>query len=408
MQDPLASSAKDTDAQPDVPDESVTSSADSGDVNPAPVESIAPPPIDSPPNDSNEPPQIPATPPATVEARIVSLRDLVNGQSADTFGLLGAKDENKTRDGKPYYRVTFKDAKRSVVSMIWSDHALFESCKTWEIGGFFKLRCTYEESSFGSQVDIDRIRPVVDADRSQGFDPDQFFAVSRYDRDEMFDELRGIVLEHATDPAVQALILLMLDENCDQIKQHAAASRNHHAFVGGYLEHTLSVTRTALYLADKYTAYYTEMKPPLSKSLVIAGAVLHDIGKLQELAFKDEGWVYTAQGRLVGHILMGRDMVREAATRVELMDADTLLRIEHMVISHQNLPEWGSPIAPHTPEALLVHYSDDIDAKFHELAMQLETNWPDDAEFTSRKNPLRRSIFLGLNQPRPEADDQQE
>jgi 3'-5' exoribonuclease len=362
-------------------------------------------PADVSPTDSDEPalepqPELKQTP---VEAQIVSLRDLVNGQSADTFGLLAAKEEAKTRDGKPYFRVTFKDARRSVVSMIWSDHALFEACKTWEIGGFFKLRCKYEESSFGSQVEIDRIREVVDTDRDHGFDPDQFFAVSRYDRDEMFDELRGIVVEHATDPVVQELILLMLDENCDQIKQHAAASRNHHAFVGGYLEHTLSVTRTALYLADKYSAYYTEMKPPLSKSLVIAGGVLHDIGKLHELEFKDEGWVYTAQGRLVGHILMGRDMVREAASRVESMDADTQLRIEHMVISHQNLPEWGSPIAPHTPEALLVHYADDIDAKFHELAMQLETNWPDDAEFTSRKNPLRRSIFLGLNESKPDA-----
>jgi 3'-5' exoribonuclease len=330
---------------------------------------------------------------------------MVNGQFGDTYGLLAAKDEAKTRDGKPYFRVTFKDAKRSAVSMIWSDHELFAPCQNWVIGQFFKLRCKFEESSFGAQLDIDRIREVVDADRDHGFDPDRFYAVSRFDRDEMFAELRAIVEEHATEPAVQELILLMLNENAEPIKQHSAAARNHHAFVGGYLEHTLSVTRTALYLADKYKAYYPDMKPPLSKSLVIAGAVLHDIGKLYELEFKDEGWVYTAKGRLVGHILIGRDMVREASARVASMDEETQLRIEHMVISHQNLPEWGSPIAPHTPEALLVHYCDDMDAKFHELAMQLEMTWPADAEFTSRKNPLRRQIFLGLNQRNDEETD---
>ncbi|MDA1014830.1 MAG: HD domain-containing protein [Planctomycetota bacterium] len=334
---------------------------------------------------------------SAVEPRVFELNELVNGQSADTFALLAAKDEAKTKDGKPYFRVTFKDAKRSVVSMIWSDHELFKSCLDWVVGGFFKLRCKYEETSFGPQVSVDRIRAVVDADREQGFDPDRFFEVSRFDRDEMFAELRGLVEQHISERAVQELVLLLLDENANAIKQHAAAARNHHAFVGGYLEHTLSVTRTAVFLADKYAAYYTKMQPPLSKTLVVAGAVLHDIGKMYELEFKDGAWAYTPEGRLVGHILMGRDMVRAAALRVAAIDAETLLRIEHMIISHQNLPEWGSPIAPHTPEALLVHYADDIDAKFHELATELETSWPAGTEFTTRNNPLRRYIFVGLN-----------
>ena len=158
----------------------------------------------------------------------------------------------------------------------------------------------------------------------------------------------------------------------------------------------LCVTKNALYLADRYRGHYPHLQPPLSKSLVVAGAVLHDIGKMQELEFQPHGADYTPRGRLVGHILLGRDIVRDAAGSIDGFDPETLLRLEHIIISHQNLPEWGSPIAPHTPEALLVHYADDIDAKFHIMAAVLETPPADDERFSNSQNPLRRRLFRGL------------
>lgn len=328
---------------------------------------------------------------------LVLFREMLPGQLSDTFAMLGAKDEARTRDDKPYFRVTFKDARRSATAMIWADNAFFEACRdTWKVGGFYKLRCRFEESSYGPQVDLDRIREAVDADREAGFDPDSFFPTSRYNREEMFAELVALVREHVDEEPVQRLLLEILEENADGIRQYAAAVRNHHAFMGGYLEHTLSVVKTAIFLADKYSAYYTDMRPPLSKSLVVAGAVLHDIGKMAELTFTPGGWEYTARGRLVGHIFIGRDMVLKKAAEISELDEETILRLEHIIISHQGIPEWGSPIPPSTPEALLVHYADDMDAKFHELAVQLENAQPVDAEFTDYRNPLRRRIFLGL------------
>ena len=121
----------------------------------------------------------------------------------------------------------------------------------------------------------------------------------------------------------------------------------------------MSVTRTCVYLADKYAEYYPEMKPPLDKDLVVAGGILHDIGKLREMEQRPEGAGHTPEGSLIGHILLGRDMVREAAAAMKgapPLDAETLLRLEHVIIAHQRLPEWGSPKPPMTPEALLVHY----------------------------------------------------
>ena len=329
-----------------------------------------------------------------------ALSEFADGETGDCFALLAAREQSKTRDGKPYYRVQFRDAGRTATAMIWSDSGWFEACdENWKTGQFYKLRCKYAETQYGPQIEIDRIREVNDEDSADGFDPTQFIAQSRFDPAESFAELTQLVNEHIDEEPLRDLVLHLLEKNAVEIQRIPAATRNHHAFAGGYVEHVLSVTQTALYLADKYVALYPEMNPPLSKSLVIAGAVLHDIGKLQELALAPQGAIYTAPGQLVGHILLGRDIVREAAVNFPELSPDTLLRLEHIIISHQNLPEWGSPKSPHTPEALLVHYADDIDAKYQMVAAALIEPPPEeDTEFTSRHNPLRRAIFRGLRE----------
>ena len=175
---------------------------------------------------------------------------------------------------------------------------------------------------------------------------------------QMFDELLAIARQHIRNVALRKLVESLLLGNRDALLTHPAARRNHHAYLGGLFEHTLSVARTCVYLADKYAEYYPEMKPPLDKDLVVAGGILHDIGKLREMEQRPEGAAHTAEGSLIGHILIGRDMVREAAAAMPggaALPADTLLRLEHVIITHQGRPEWGSPKPPMTPEALLVH-----------------------------------------------------
>lgn len=327
------------------------------------------------------------------------LCELQPGQVGDCFVLLGVKDRATTRDGKPYFRCQFGDAQRTVTAMIWVDSAYFSACEQeWNTGDFYRLQGKYTETKYGPQITIDHIRPVdLQTDTQHGFEPSKFYAGSRFDIDEMYAELMGIARDEISEEPLQQLVVAILTECEESVKRMPAATRNHHAFPGGYLEHVLSVTKTALFLADKYASYYSQMQPPLSKSLVVAGAILHDVGKFRELVFQPHHSTYSAEGRLVGHILLGRDLVRDYANNVPELSPDTLLRLEHIIIAHQNLPEWGSPIAPHTPEALLVHYADDIDAKFQMMATSLEEEMVDDAEFTSRHNGLRRPIFRGLN-----------
>jgi 3'-5' exoribonuclease len=324
------------------------------------------------------------------------LFELDPGDSSDFFVLLVAKDKGTTRDQKPYYRLSFRDPNRTATAMIWHDAGWFDDCdQTWKPGQFFKVRGRYIENKYGSQIELEQIRPVKDEDAAHGFDPSEFFETSRRDPVQMFAELMEIAEEIEEQP-LRELVTSILKPHEEQLLKWPAASKNHHAFSGGFLEHVLSVTRTAVWLTDKYRQEYPALDPPLSKDLMIAGAILHDIGKLRELSHTPPITNYTPSGKLIGHILLGRDMVRDAARDVENLNPETLLRLEHIIVSHQNLPEWGSPIAPHTPEALLIHYADDIDAKFQMMAAALSEQPGDDESFTSRNNPLRRTIFRGL------------
>ena len=320
------------------------------------------------------------------------LSTMAPNQTGDVYALLERKEQATTKDGKPYFRVTFRDAVRSVTVMVWSDTPHFADCEScWDEGIFYKLRGRFFENQYGPNLELDRIRPIDDTDAD--FKESDYIPSSRYDPEWMWEELHTVLREEIAEKPLHELVVQVFARHSEPARSFPAASRNHHAYRHGYLEHTLSVVKTARYLAGKYLDYYPGMRPPLSKSLVIAGAALHDIGKVRELDGKPSGASYTAEGRLVGHILIGRDIVREVARDVPDLDPDTLLRLEHIIIAHQNLPEWGSPIAPHTPEALLVHFADDIDAKFHMMATLLETPPSGDEEFTSRRNPMGRAIY---------------
>ncbi len=325
---------------------------------------------------------------------VVPLHELSPGQEADFFALLTAKEELRTRESKPYYKVTFRDSHRVVAFPIWNDSPWGEDCRSnWSTGTAYKIRATYRETNYGPQLDIRKIRAVVEADAADGYEPTMFLPRTRFDPSEMFAELLQIAEQRIDDPALRALVLAILNENREPLLTLPAATRNHHGFVGGYLEHVLSVTRTCVLLVEKYDDYYPDLSPRLNKGLAIAGGILHDIGKLREIGWQNEGAAYTASGSLIGHILQGRDILREA-TREHPLDDETLLRLEHIIVSHQRLPEWGSPKPPMTPEALIVHYADDLDAKYHMMYVALRDDTTE-GPLTSKQNQLYQAVYRG-------------
>jgi 3'-5' exoribonuclease len=330
---------------------------------------------------------------------ITPLHQLTDGEEGDFFALLADKQVLTTKDGKPYYKVTFCDSQREVSFPIWNDATHANACREeWHVGQFYKLRAELRDTRYGMQLEIQRIRPVEESDKADGFDPLMCAARSQFDPEHMFDELLAIADEAIADQPLKELVIGIYNEHRDELLLLPAAKFNHHSYLSGYLEHVLNVTRSTRLLVEQYAALYVDLVPSIDSGVAVAGAMLHDIGKLRELVTGPAGATYTASGTLIGHVLQGRDILREAAAGSEV-DPDVLLRLEHIIVSHQRLPEWGAPKQPMIPEALIVHHADDLDAKLQMMAAAINDE-VGDSEFTSNKNALRLAIYRGPGEGR--------
>jgi 3'-5' exoribonuclease len=327
---------------------------------------------------------------------LVRLSELTAGQSGDFFALLAEQTPGKTREGKPFYTCRFRDAHRSVTLRVWADSKWFEACeRDWAEGQFYKLRSTYtEHDRCGPQIELRQIRPVTEADKDDGFDPADYVEHSRYDREAMLTELKGLAKDHIADEPLRRLVLTLLDRHAEPLKRLPASLGKFYPFAGGLLEHTLSVTHSCLHLVEKYAAHYTELKPPLNRDLVVAGAILHDIGRVVELHDEAAAAQPTVPGRLFGHLFLGRDLVRDTARELGDVAPELVQLLEHILISHLTLPEWGSPRLPLVPEVLILHHADDLDAKLEMYVRCLSRDSAPGA-FTARDPVLNRQLYKG-------------
>ena len=333
---------------------------------------------------------------ARAKPPLVRLSELPSGQCADFFALLFERTRSTTREGKPYYTCRFRDARRRATFMVWVDTAWYELCeRDWREGQVYKIRGLYtEHEKYGAQIDVQNIRPVNDADRSDGFDPADFVEHSRYESAAMLAELRSLAEAQIGDLPLRRLVLTLLDRHAEALKLLPATLNKFYPFAGGLLEHTLSVTHSCLQLVDKYAAHYADLRPPLNRDLVVAGAILHDFGRVLEFGDDLLAAHATVRGKLLGHLFLGRDLVRDTARELGDVHPELLQMLEHIIISHLNLPEWGSPRLPLIPECLIIHHADDLDAK---LEMYVRCLSRDQAAgpFTDRDPVLGRQLYKG-------------
>ena len=327
---------------------------------------------------------------------ILPLAELEIGQEADSFVLLAEKELLHTKDSKQFYKAVFRDTAKEIPTVpIWSDSPIFEECKrNWTVGKFYKIRALLRSTpKYGQQLEIRRIREIMDGDKEDGFDPNLCRPASKYKPEAMYNEILAIAKTHVGKGKLLNLIMRIFKENRNAIQESAAARHHHHAYAGGLLEHSLNVAKTAVALADHYKASYPKLPVPFSKPLIVAGAILHDIGKIHELRNDAVVSHHTTEGELFGHALLGRDIVREHAIAVEL---ETPLRVhlEHIILSHQRFPDWGAMKPPMSLEAVLVHTADSCDALFGSyLNVLLQDETPGD--LTSAKNRLGHALFRG-------------
>jgi 3'-5' exoribonuclease len=326
----------------------------------------------------------------------VRLSDLAPGQAGDFFAQLAERARGATRDGKPFYTCRFRDARRTATCMVWADGWWFEDCeRVWHEGQFYKVRAVFaDHERYGPQIDVHNIRPVNDTDHADGFDPLDFVECSRFNREGMYTDLKALVEANICDVPLRRLVLSVLDRHAEPFQRLPATARNFYPFCGGLLEHTLAVTRSCLQLADRYAAYYTELQPPLNRDLVVAGAVLHDIGRVLEFCGETGTVQATVPGKLFGHLLLGRDLVRDCARELGDVNPELLAMLEHLIVSHLALPEWGSPRLPLVPECLILHHADDLDAKL-EMYVRCLSRDREEGPFTARDPVLGKPLLKG-------------
>jgi 3'-5' exoribonuclease len=330
---------------------------------------------------------------------ITHLSDLKVGERGTFFALLTDRSRGTTQTNHPFFKCKFRDLRRSVGYMVWEDGPFFKQCDaTWQTGQFFKIRGVYyEDERYGAQIDVEQIRHVQDRDANDGFNPADLVERSRFDPDAMLTELRALIDSEIADESLRKLTQTIVDRQSERLKVVPAHEKRFYPFPGGLLEHTLSVTRSCLWLADQYRRRYLDLQPPLNRDVVVAGAVLHDIGRTLEFdpaPEPTEPAILSIDGRLLGHVFLGRDLVRDTAHELGDVSPELLRLVEYMLVAHLNHPEWGSPRLPLIPEVLILHHADDLDAKMEMFARCL-TRDPSPGPFTEKDAYLNRQLYKG-------------
>ncbi|MBI1321994.1 HD domain-containing protein [bacterium] len=289
-----------------------------------------------------------------------------------------SRERKTTAKGDPYYQCVFRDKTGRVEAKAWNSSDLFRWCQNWTPGDALWIEGTLSQRDpkYAATLEVHNFARIEDdPELAANFDWSLLVESSRWTPEVLKAKIDRLLEEYVKDLRLIRLVEILFEENWAVLSTLPAASRMHHAMQSGWLEHIWSMTRLAALVGKHYAAYYDDLNPPLRTDILILGAILHDIGKAVELTHdrKSEA-TYTSEGKLLGHIVMGRDMIREAAARLDpSLDDETLLRLEHAVLSHHGRTEFGSPVYPQTLESFLLAEIDDMDAKVNAIARALRT-----------------------------------
>lgn len=321
----------------------------------------------------------------------VYVQDLREGLKIDDVFVVASKSVANARNGSRYLRLKLTDRTGTIDAVKWN-------VSDTEVVGFGENEPMHVRGTAGTYNG--ELQLTVDSFQKPTYpvDPADFLRASERDPDEMLADLR-LILGSVTNPDLARLLSAFLDdpEFAGKFRQAPAAKSVHHAWVGGLLEHTLNVVRSCAALADLY--------PQADRDILLTAAALHDIGKIDEYACSVTIG-FTDSGHLIGHIVGGAMMVKEAAESIEGFDPLLSLALQHAVLAHHGTKEFGSPKRPKSLEAYLLHVADDLDAKvemFRRAISESDENG-EDGLFTKKHFHLDRPIFKGLGR-QPEAGD---
>ena len=302
-----------------------------------------------------------------------------------------------TREQQPYCKLGLADACDRMTLRVWSDHPAYKACSGLQPEDFIEITGEFFQSQYGMDARKWTVRPLTEQEKNELL---QGPAELRAKQSADFDFVRKRV-DEIHDPRLRALGEAFLSEFGDRFRRTAAARNYHHARRGGLVEHTAQMMRTARAIAPLY--------PQLNVDLLMAGILFHDCGKLWENALPENGFVmgYDERGELVGHISIGLELVNslwrklaaennEAWKNLAPPSEDVRLHLLHLIGAHHGEAQFGSPVSPKTPEAMALHYIDNLDARLEMFAAGYLTAKPLAARIFDRVRPLPSNLVKSL------------
>ena len=307
--------------------------------------------------------------------------------TADTAGwgffLCTAKEQRASRSGSEFLIFTLQDSSAQITAKLFDEVTRFQG--EFEAGEFVRAEAVATIYNGQLQLVVSSIRRVnPEQDRLEGFREEDCVLSAPRPIDEMWTELTDRVRAVA-DNHLRVLLFRILADHEAQLREWPAAQVIHHAYRGGFLEHIVKMAEVGTSVAMAYGA---------SADLVLAGVILHDIGKLQELWYEGGAIGYTREGNLVGHIALGLLVVRETASGVSGFPLELRTQLEHLVLSHHGSREHGSPVEPKTIEAFILAAVDELDARLNQVRRAIREDAAE-GEFTNWNRRLGRVLYKG-------------
>jgi 3'-5' exoribonuclease len=305
--------------------------------------------------------------------------DMKPNQVFTTTFLVHVKDVRQKKSGEPYLSLLLGDRTGEVDAKMWDNVA--EVIDTFDRDDFVKVKGLLQIFQNRPQLTIHKMARIGDSE----IDFSDYFPASARDPMEMFGELRGIIAAMRDRNLRELLDAFMDDEPLARMYRTAPAAKHvHHAYLGGLLEHVLSVCQLCRMAAERYN--YIDL------DLLLTGAVLHDIGKVAELSY-DRSFGYSSEGQLLGHIIIGLRLLHDKLQRFPDFPPKLRVLVEHMIVSHHGELEFGSPKVPLFPEALLLHHLDNLDSKMECMRNLVAKDRHVDGCWTGYNVSLERAVL---------------
>ncbi|HEY4365394.1 MAG TPA: OB-fold nucleic acid binding domain-containing protein [Bryobacteraceae bacterium] len=316
------------------------------------------------------------------------VRDLQPNQIISGTFLVAHKDVRQKKTGEPYLSLVLSDKTGDLEAKMWDNAA--EAMGTFERDDFVRVKGMLQVFQNRPQLTVHKLQPVAETE----VDGADYFPASTRDRDEMFAELQGWITGIG-NPHLKALLeAIFADPGVALAFRTAPAAKTvHHGWIGGLIEHVLSLCTLAKFTASHYAN--------IDFDLLLSGVILHDLGKIHELSYA-RGFGYTTEGQLIGHIMIGMRMVDEKIREVPGFPPQLRDLLQHLILSHHGQMDFGSPKVPMFPEAMLLHLLDNMDSKMECMRGLIEKDRQVEGVWTGYNSALERSVlkkgkFLGTD-----------